>query len=331
MPRLNLCTNVETENAFPDALSISRFTCHDVHAPGLRRILCLAMAFRKADVALIYNPDAVHAFASLLARLSGRRPLVLFWDTNGPPPQSAMDWLKVWIKRYLYRYVDMFLVMHRDISCFATIYCIPQDKFHYIPFKSNNFEILDTIDTSDQGYIFSGGASYRDFHCLIEAVRDINFPVRIVLPPAQLAAFHGTAELTSRLPDNVTVIRHDGENDIWDSMIANATLIVIPIRYDCMQPAGISVYLEAMALGKPVVISRGLSTHGMLNETMACLYEPGVPLDLREKLQVLLADPGLCKRLGNNGREYALGLQGRSRLSKDLLGFALSFARSRNG
>jgi glycosyltransferase involved in cell wall biosynthesis len=313
-----LITNVPLTNQFPEKIDIELVTIQS-ERPLFQKLWALVKAYRKADAVMILNADALHALAAGIAKMLTRSPpLVLFYDTNLKRPHGLNENVKAYVKSILFRSVDKFIAMHKRWDEYEKFYGIPKVKFEYIPFKSNNFDRLQQIAVNDEGYIFSGGASYRDYDCLLQAVQEIDFPVKIVLPPARLARYHNTPDFTDELPPHVSVIRHDGTQDSWDRLIANSTLVVIPILKDCIQPAGISVYLEAMALGKPVIISRGASTDGLLDDSMSSLFTAGDAKELNQHILEMLRSPERRRRIAGNGQRYAISLEGGMRLSRDL-------------
>jgi glycosyltransferase involved in cell wall biosynthesis len=315
-----LISNVQLTNRFPDHLEIDEIPPRsDAGARARFYVLKLAQVYRKADCVLVLNPDTIHAAAAMLSKLfPAGAPKVIFFDVLLKRPGSASERFRASIKRFLFQFIDVFLLVHRDTTPYEQIFGIKKHKCRYVPFKPNNFDLVGSIATSDQGYVFAGGSSYRDYACFTQAMRGIDFPARIVLPSAQLAAFHNTLDPGEILPPHVELVRHDGGKMSWNSHLAGATLVVIPIRSDCIQPAGISVYLEAMALGKPVIIAEGASTKGLLDQQTAVLYEPGNAADLATQISHLLNDPGRREELARKGRAYALSLGGEDRLSHDL-------------
>ena len=320
-----LISNVALTNQFPDHLEIRRINPDGKNGSRLSHLLKLVRAYRSADCVLILNADTVHAVAAMLAKVFfSPRPAVLFFDTLLKKPSTFKENMLAKIEGLLFRFVDRFLAVHKDVSSYKKHYGIPQNKFYYLPFKANNFQRLESIPVRDEGYIFSGGASYRDYQCLIDASRDMEFPLKIVMPKAERARYHNTIDPQGKLPDHVSIVRHDGNHKIWDDLMGGATLVVIPIVQDCIQPAGISVYLEAMALGKPVIISHGASTNGLIDESMAGLYTPGNAIELAQKIREMLDSRELRERIAANGRHYALSLQDEKRLSRDLQVAALA-------
>ena len=104
----------------------------------------------------------------------------------------------------------------------------------------------------------------------------------------------------------------------WSTLIANSRFVVVPLLPGVIQPSGISVYLEAMVLGKPVIITRGASTEGILDESLALVIEPGDSGAMRSAITRLWNDAELRQTLSRNGKHYALGLLDHDRLVTDL-------------
>lgn len=65
--------------------------------------------------------------------------------------------------------------------------------------------------------------------------------------------------------------------------------------------------LEAMALGKPCIVSQGAGVHEVLtDDKTALLVEPRRPEQLADKIYMLLRDKDLRQRLGENSRKFVI-------------------------
>ena len=73
-----------------------------------------------------------------------------------------------------------------------------------------------------------------------------------------------------------------------------------------------------MALGKPVVITEGTSTRGLITENEAEIVPCEDPNSLANAIRKLWEDKGYRDMLASRGRRYALSLEGKERLVKDL-------------
>jgi glycosyltransferase involved in cell wall biosynthesis len=320
MPTCRILTNVSLTNHFPTEVSLTHFQFKKSRGTdkvwGTIRLLRM---MAQVDAFVAFNPDIEEALVAFLNKYVLRRKSVtLFWDTNLQRPERLRRKIISRLKSVLFRGVDKFFCMHKDTTGYELYYRIPRAKFLYIPFKANNYDIIKRYETSDKGYILACGASLRDYGTFIRAAKQVGYPARIVLPDRKVASFHNTPLDECNLPANVEVIRHDFDRDSWNRNIAEARIVVVPILERALQPAGISVYLEAMALGKPVIVTDGASTRGMLTNE-AEIVPPGDVTALAAALQKLWEHPDYREQLAVAGREYALSLGNEARLVKDIL------------
>lgn len=227
------------------------------------------------------------------------------------------DRLLLPIKRKFLSVIDTFIVIHRDTSGYERYYGVPRERCEYVAFKANNIDLIGKIPETDRGYVLALGASQRDYELLMSAVSGLDCPVKLILSRASAVA-HNSRLGGGPLPANVERIEGDVDRQEWNKYIAESRLVVVPILPDAIQPAGISVYLEAMAFGKPVVVTRGASTEGLLDETLAYVIPPGDSAALRAAITQVWCDEGVRKRLSINGRNYALSLGTHERLVSDI-------------
>ena len=319
--RFRILTTDQLTNRLPELVDVTWFDMRATSRPDrVRRLLGLIARARGYDALLSFNPGIEMTVVAFLVRvLSGHRTFVVFFDPLLHQPNNLKDQLATWAKRRLFWGVDKFFCVHKDTSGYEKYYGITQRKWHYVPFKPNNLQLRSQFNSIDGDYALSCGASYRDFATLIEAVAGLGYPTRILLPSSRVARFHHTELNEAGLPANVKVIRHDFDRTSWNSQIANARLVVIPILKRALQPAGISVYLESMALGKPVIISEGASTIGLLTDKQASIVPAEEPGALAAALKHLWEDKAARGAIAKGGQDYALSLGGEERLVRDLL------------
>jgi glycosyltransferase involved in cell wall biosynthesis len=319
--RFRILTTVQLTNRLPGLVDVDWFEIGGdsriAHAALLARLIVRSRSY---DALLAFNPGIELTVVAFLVRLlSAHRTLVVFFDALLPQPASWKKRAIARVKRILFWGVDKFFCVHKDTSGYERHYGISPDKCYYVPFKANNIRLRSEFNPIDGDYVLSCGASYRDFATLIEAVAGLGYPTRIVLPSSQVARYHHTQLDEAHLPAHVRVIRHDFDPMSWNSQIANARLVVIPILKRALQPAGISVYLEAMALGKPVIVSEGPSTNGLLTYKEAVIVPAEDPEALASAMQDLWENKSHRERIAKGGQEYALSLGGEDRLVSDLL------------
>jgi glycosyltransferase involved in cell wall biosynthesis len=148
-----------------------------------------------------------------------------------------------------------------------------------------------------------GNDGHRDWETLVAAAPDISAPIRIFTRHAAPAT----------LPPNVTweradwysqVLTDEGVRDLY----RRAAVVVVPTK-DVPQPSGQSVTLQAMASGRPVVLSRtrGLWAPGELRDgENLVLVPPADPRELAHSVRLLLGDRPRADAIGRAARESVL-------------------------
>jgi glycosyltransferase involved in cell wall biosynthesis len=144
-----------------------------------------------------------------------------------------------------------------------------------------------------------GNDGRRDYATLVSAVADMNVTVKILT----------ARPLPEPLPRNVEHLRGTWhtpavtDEELRD-LYRHALLVVVPLE-DAIQPSGQSVALQAMACGRPVLLSstRGLWTGDDFQDGRDfLLVEPSSPPALRLAIQRLLDDPTLREQIGVSAR-----------------------------
>jgi glycosyltransferase involved in cell wall biosynthesis len=105
----------------------------------------------------------------------------------------------------------------------------------------------------------------------------------------------------------------------WYDMLCGSKIVVVPIKSNVLQLAGISVCLEAMAFGKPVVITEGASTIDLLPASVAVIVPPEDAQALARAIDGLWRDEKKRDELSCNAKQYAHALGGEERLVRDIL------------
>lgn len=271
---------------------------------------------------VVVNCSPVDLFDYCTAKLlfPGSRGRVVSLDTVLPVPHanSVAARAKLGVKKFLFRQVSLFLEYFRETDGYERHYGIPHDRFRYVPFKINRYERVLSTPTRDDGYIFCGGSTRRDFTTLIAAVRDLDWPVRIVTMSNEVIASHGSVLDERDLPAHVQVVRHDGSDSFLDH-IAGARMVALPIVRENISASGIGVYLASMALGKCVVTSAGPAVNGVLPPDAALVVPPEDAAALRAAITRAWTDDALRQRVAAAGQRYALGLGGEDRLAQSVM------------
>jgi glycosyltransferase involved in cell wall biosynthesis len=246
------------------------------------------------------------------------RARIVLLDILLSTPTGVRGRAKAWLIGRLLRRTHRIMLYYKDTSGLQQHYGIPADRFLYVPFKINQREMISTITPVDGGYVFCGGKTRRDFATLFEAVEGLDFPVKVVTTDDSDIAPHGSFVDERAAPPNVEVVRLDGSPEPFVSYLASATLVVLPITPEICG-AGISVYVQAMALRKCVIISAGPAAGDVLTSGQAIIVPPSDPAALRQAIERAYTDPSYRARFERSGYEWAITLGGEEQLYETVL------------
>jgi glycosyltransferase involved in cell wall biosynthesis len=242
---------------------------------------------------------------------------------------------RVWFRLGAGRRIDM-LIAHSSAQLRLAVETLgmPAKKVALLPyFADERFwdPALATPDrTGARPMICSAGLEFRDYTTLIAAVRDLEVDVRI--GAASHWAKHNAFGATADLPESVTVSGYNYQQ--LRDLYASARFVVVPLR-DVDNQAGITTILEAMAMGKAVVVTRtrgqtdvvrdwragatapppGFLAAPEVAETLGALptgwyVRPNDAGDLSDAINYLLAHPEIAEEMGRNARRVAEGYFG---------------------
>jgi len=219
------------------------------------------------------------------------------------------------IDRYL-SMVDRFHVLSEHSRSVLEGYGIPSERIHVVPLTlPMDFQDLEPSEepVDPSMILFAGWLNERKgLHRLLEAMPS----VLAKHPEAHLTAIGGEVKFgeayrqklhdimeAGRFKDRVTFTGHIPPSQMR-SYIEKAAVVVIPEQYENMSPL---LMIEAMALAKPVVISRAggipeFIEHGVCG----WMADPLEPADFAEMIVTVLDDPKRARSVGETARERIL-------------------------
>jgi glycosyltransferase involved in cell wall biosynthesis len=256
--------------------------------------------------------------AALKSVVPFHRAKIVLLDVLLSTPNGFWGRAKARLIGRLLRRTHRIMLYYRNTQGWQQHYGIPADRFRYIPFKVNQREMISRITPVDGGYVFCGGKTRRDFATLFEAVKELDFPVKVVTTSNRDIAPHGSYVDERTAPPNVEVVRLDGSPEAFISHMASGRLVVLPITPE-ISGAGISVYAQAMALGKCVVISAGPGAEDVLTSDQAIIVPPSDPAELRRAIERAFTDPSYRAPFERNGYQWAMSLGGEDQLYETIL------------
>jgi glycosyltransferase involved in cell wall biosynthesis len=150
--------------------------------------------------------------------------------------------------------------------------------------------------------VCAAGAVNRDYETLIEATRPLSVPLKVAADTAWRYSV-GKQDI-GPLPDHVEM-RSWGNYLNLRRLYAESSVVVVPLARALL--SGVTVALEAMAQGKPVILTHNAYVEEFLTEGETGYFVPAGDVDaLRKKIQFLLDHPDEAARVGQRARDWVL-------------------------
>lgn len=318
---------IYTNFKLPDAANCdATVTMMGNSSSGFNSVIDLFKQRRHMSALLIANPSTKMLFQLGIMKLFYliKCPVFLF-DLILKSPKTRTERIIAKIKGALVRLMDFIFVIHKDTSGYEQFYNLKKSQFIYVPFKANNFDFKDQISITGGDYVVALGASQRDYRTLIDSAQWVDDKIVIVCSDENAQKHNANVGNDANYPSNVVRIRETIDSETWYKYLAGSKFVVIPILETAIQPAGVSVYLEAMILKKAVVISEGASTKYILeNEKHALLVPANDPQKLADAIFRMSQDSNLRDRIAQTGYDYALALGNDAKLRENILNQILS-------
>jgi len=253
---------------------------------------------RHYDAVVLGGNAREDTFYLLLRRLYPflKRPVVkneCLWYRGKPIAHR----LKRVLFQFLDKAVDCYIVYARsEIQDFSETFGLPREKFKFIPYHTT----LDIERVYPQmgEYLFSGGNSDRDYAQLAEAVRGLDISVII-------ACSYNKKLDGIDFPSNVKVVSVSPTE--YRKLMAESGINVVALRKGLLRSSGHQTFLNAMAMGKPVIVTDPKSAQDYIEDGIdGFLVAPSDHRRLREIIVTLKNNPKLAKRIGEVAKAKAL-------------------------
>jgi glycosyltransferase involved in cell wall biosynthesis len=275
-------------------------------------------SFRYGYVLLNGEPRTAFALLALKAVFPFHRTRVVLLDIMLSAPRSFRARVKARLVGSLLARTHRIMVYYRNTKGIQAHFGIPAERFEYIPFKVNQDAFIARTPPTDGGYVFCGGKTRRDFATLFEAVDGLDIPVKVVTAENADMAQHASFADERSAPRNVEIVRSKGDPNEFIQQMAGARLVVLPITPEICG-AGISVYLQAMAMKKCVIMSAGPGAEDVLTEGQAIIVPPCDPAALRGAIEKAFDDPDYRESVAQVGYEWAKKAGGEKQLYENVL------------
>jgi glycosyl transferase family 1 len=238
--------------------------------------------------------------AALLRSRRGGGPAIVIADATWKVPDGARAASG---KRVAIRLIDgertTFCVPSRfEAERFALTWRLRRSRVRFTPWPVTLASPDLMHESTDNGRVFAGGNSLRDFRPLIDAAVEIGAPVDIATSTLESDGARGyPANVTAR-----SVARAD-----YDAMLRAASVVVVPLEPRTDRSSGQTTYVNAMALGKAIVVSDAPGVRDYIDDgETGVIVRCGDAAALAGAVRALLADRQRRRRLGESARRHAL-------------------------
>ena len=174
---------------------------------------------------------------------------------------------------------------------------LPADRLRYVPFGVDT-ETFCPSGAPDGDYLLVVGRDRgRDWSTLFDAVKGLDMPVKLCCRLSDVAGYE--------IPSNVEVLGYV-DRVIYRNLLGRARVVAVASR-PVVYPSGQSVMLEAMAMGRTVVVTKTEALNDYVRDGVNSIAVPvGDALALREMIRTASADDELRQHLGAGARWSAL-------------------------
>ena len=178
---------------------------------------------------------------------------------------------------------------------------IPDERLFYVPFgiAGDYFRPNPDGGPAESSYVLAAGLDRgRDYATFMDAVRELDHPVKLVCPR------HLLKDL--RIPANVELLGLV-EKARYRDLLQRAAVVVVPVRSAVAYPTGQTVLLNAMSCAVPTVVTATTALADYTRHGENTWTVPGEdPASLREGIERVLGDRAMALHIAQGGRDDVL-------------------------
>jgi len=253
---------------------------------------------KKYDVLITYRDRASNIF-SMIQGLFGKKIHHIMLNCLWTIPKTRM--FKILRQKNLeisLLGVDKFAVSAtHETEGYYKIFNLPKDKFTYIPYYFTPAASRPKV--TEGNYIFSGGhPSYRDYDTLLKAVEGLDIQCKIA---TQLPEHFSRM----KIPSNV-YISYMPEKEYFRCM-AECKMVIVPLRKDHFRSTGQRTYLNAMLMGKPIIVCDDKGAYDYIdNGNDGIIIPPCNAEALKKTIKRVLNSDGEIEIMTERAKEKAI-------------------------
>lgn len=280
------------------------------------RAIRVMLTCRDADaVVSVFEGNAL--FILLLRRLFFFKPKVMLWDASPGNPWRVLQRVQRFV---LPRYDGLMMLtqsqkeaIRRDYKLRGPITVIGYnvDETLFKPARFTDERVHET------GYVLAVGDDLsRDYETLLEAARlsKEKFILKTRWRPK------------AEPPENVTFLSDRLDDKQFVDLYAKAKMVVLPLKR-VQSAGGITSLFEAMAMGKPVIVSESSIAQDFVSHCHdGLIVQAGQPQAMYEAIARMAGDIPLQRTLGSNARATIEDHFSTKRLAENIRDFVNNIA-----
>lgn len=267
-----------------------------LHGPSLHTLASLWSVWR-SDATLALFESEGHVLAALRSWLPPLRskPLVIVACWLAQDLQTTTSARRVRLRR-LYRQVTRVIVFSSNQrQILQDLLGLREDQIKVVHFgiDTDKADQLKSQVSEGNAWLSVGRDLGRDWMTLCKAVGLSGLPCDVIARPGALPSEH---------PGNLNVLPTMPESEYWQRLAACRGL-VLAVK-ELAYPSGQTVLLQAMALGKPCIITGTPALRDYIPSDAVSTVLAGDPHSLAKAMLELDANPELRRQLGKAASEF---------------------------
>jgi len=249
------------------------------------RLFSLWSKSGKYEVVITADIKTAQLFGLLRRIFRRKKPKHIILELMLDEARNDIRWkIKNLLQRVCFSTVDViFVSSKREVETYSKRLKLPEGRIRFLPFHTNIIE--PKVVKANGRYIFSAGKTGRDYATLAAAVTGLNTRVIVVSDRHHVDGVH--------FPPNVEVLC-DIPYERYMELLHGCSIVVVPLK-KLVKSTGQVVFLEAMALGKPVIATNTIGTEDYIEDGKTGILVPPEDYNkMRDAINSLMSDSDLC-------------------------------------
>jgi glycosyltransferase involved in cell wall biosynthesis len=275
------------------------------YRPGARALpdpvvqtVALAPAIARARVVLAMFESSAHPLGWLRHRVPAlRRARLAVISCWLPELLAQADRAQLERYRRAYEHVDrLYFFSRNQTELLADLLAVPPDRLQFLPFGVDHEAFTpapEAVDRAPGPLLAVGRDRGRDWPTLFRALGALGTPTTVLCRPSELRGLD--------VPSNVEVAGYV-DRETYRSYLMHARAVLV-VTHVLGYPTGQSVLLEAMASGRPCVVTDSPAIRDYVEPDTTSLMVPPHDADaLVDVLRDALAEPARLEAIGRAAR-----------------------------